>query len=84
MKEFIIRNEEYYKEKEAVEDLITGDEDDDFVFHKASKLNTFMWFISILLLIMIVVLCFCIFYVPSKEGTSVPIYLKEIFDTLFG
>ena len=84
MKEFIIRNEEYYKEKEAVEDLITGDEDDDFVFQRPSRLNTLMWIISIILLILVVVLCFCIFYVPSKEGASVSIYINEIFDTLFG
>ena len=65
-----------------MEDLITGDEDDDFVFQRPSRLNTLMWIISIILLILIVVLCFCIFYVPSKEGTSVPIYLKEIFDII--
>ena len=84
MKEFIIRNEEYYNEKESVEDLITDDGEEDFVFHRRSRLNTLMIIISIILLILIVVLCFCIFYVPSKEGVSVSIYFSEIFDTLFG
>ena len=84
IKEFIIRNEEYYNEKDSVEDLITDDGEDDFVFRRKSRLNTLMIIISIILLILIVVLCFCIFYVPSKEGTSVSIYFNEIFDTLFG
>ena len=40
--------------------------------------------ISIILLIVIAVLCYCIFYVPAKEGVSAAAYLRETFSTLFG
>lgn len=84
MKDFIIRNEEYYNEQEPVEDLITDDNENEFVFQKSSHLNTPIFIVSILLLVLIIVLCYCIFYVPSKDGVSASVYVKEIFDTLFG
>ena len=40
--------------------------------------------ISIILLIVIAILCYCIFYVPAKEGVSAAAYLRETFSTLFG
>ena len=40
--------------------------------------------ISVILLIVIAVLCYCIFYVPAKEGVSAAAYLRETFSTLFG
>lgn len=40
--------------------------------------------ISILILIALAVLCYCIFYVPSKEGVSAAAYIKDIYNTLFG
>lgn len=39
--------------------------------------------ISVLLLVLIAFLCYCIFYVPSLSGTSPTDYLRDIFDTLF-
>ena len=40
--------------------------------------------ISVLLLIVLAVLCYCIFYVPAKDGISASAYLSETFSTLFG
>lgn len=40
--------------------------------------------ISVLLLIIIAVLCYCIFYVPAKDGITASAYLRETFNTLFG
>ena len=40
--------------------------------------------ISVILLIVIAILCYCIFYVPAKEGVSAAAYLRETFSTLFG
>ena len=40
--------------------------------------------ISVLLLIVLAVLCYCIFYVPSKDGVTASAYLNETFNTLFG
>lgn len=40
--------------------------------------------ISVLLLIVLAVLCYCIFYVPAKDGVTASAYLSETFNTLFG
>lgn len=40
--------------------------------------------LSVLLLIVLAVLCYCIFYVPAKEGITASAYLSETFNTLFG
>ncbi len=40
--------------------------------------------ISVLLLIILAVLCYCIFYVPAKDGVTASAYLRETFNTLFG
>ena len=40
--------------------------------------------VSVLLLIILAVLCYCIFYVPAKNGISASAYLSETFNTLFG
>lgn len=40
--------------------------------------------ISVLLLIVLAVLCYCIFYVPAKDGITASAYLHETFNTLFG
>ena len=40
--------------------------------------------ISIVLLALLIILCYCIFYVPTTEGVSASEYLKETFNTLFG
>lgn len=84
MKDFIIRNDEYYNDQETVEDLITEDETDDFIFEKRLNLNLPIFIVTVLLLVLLVVLCYCIFYVPSKDGISASVYVREVFYTLFG
>lgn len=46
--------------------------------------NKAMLIISILLLIILAVLCYCIFYVPAREGMSLAEYLQETFGVLLG
>lgn len=46
--------------------------------------NLPMLIISIILLVIFAVLCYCIFYVPAKDGVSASAYLQETFNTLFG
>lgn len=79
---------EYYRQSYATED------DDSFVFHYDEdypKKNSFIssgnlpiLILSILLLIVLAVLCYCIFYVPARDGVSAAAYLQEIFSILFG
>lgn len=40
--------------------------------------------ISVLLLIIVGIVCYCIFLAPSEGGTTTAEYLDEIFSTLFG
>lgn len=46
--------------------------------------NKAMLIISILLLVILAVLCYCIFYVPAREGISPAEYLQETFGILLG
>ena len=73
----------YYSDFEGVEsDLVI--ENDNPTAKKGFSLNIFITVISILLLIVVAVLCYCIFYVPSQDGVSVSQNIKDIFTTLFG
>ncbi len=59
----------------------------DFVREKPLRsrfLNLPISIISVLMLIVLAVLCYCIFYVPSKDGIAASIYIREIFFSLFG
>lgn len=68
--------------------------DDSLVFHSdedSPKKNGFIssgnlpiLILSILLLIVLAVLCYCIFYVPARDGVTATAYLQEIFSILFG
>lgn len=51
---------------------------------KSPVLSRWLLIISIIVLLAIAVLCFCIFYVPSTEGVSPAAYVKDVFDTMFG
>lgn len=51
---------------------------------KSPILSRWLLIISIIVLLAIAVLCFCIFYVPSNEGVSPASYVKDIFNTMFG
>ncbi len=62
-------------------------EDDDYYIgsaeEKSSSFSIWMLAISIVLLIGLTVLCYCIFYVPTKAGVSPSAYLKDVLDTMF-
>lgn len=75
-------------------EVYDSDMEDDFSFEdedyyteereeKSSAFNIWMLVISIILLLGLAVLCFCIFYVPTKAGISPALYLKDVFDTMF-
>ncbi len=69
------------------EDNDSYDEDGDYYVdsaeEKPSAFNIWMLIISIILLVGLTILCFCIFYVPTKAGISPSAYLKDVFDTMF-
>ena len=79
---------EYYRKPYASE------ANDSLVFHSDEdnpKRNSFIsagnlpiLILSILLLIVLAVLCYCIFYVPARDGVSAAAYLQETFSILFG
>ena len=46
--------------------------------------NTAILITAIVLLVILAVLCYCIFYIPSKDGVSAAAYLRETFGTLLG
>ena len=48
-----------------------------------SSFNTLLLIISIIVLFALAVLCFCVFYVPTKAGVEPSAYLKDVFDTMF-
>ncbi len=56
---------------------------DDIPEEKNSAFNIVLIVICGILLLAIVVLCYCIFFVPAQNETTPAIYLKEIFDTMF-
>ncbi len=61
-------------------------EDDYYTPKKSSKniLALSVFIISIILLLVIAVLCYCIFLVPAKQGIAPVAYLQDIFTTMFG
>lgn len=73
------------------DDMDNDDDDDNFDYNyndekpdaNPSAFNIWMLVISIVLLVAIAVLCYCIFYVPTKAGISPSAYLKEIFGIMF-
>lgn len=68
-------------------DFVADDDLDDFrriPFRKGISLNLPIIIISILLLVLLAVLCYCLFYVPSKDGVSASAYIRETFQILFG
>lgn len=60
-------------------DYFTEEEDEE----ETSPLSIWLLIISVILLLAIAVLCFCIFYVPTKAGIEPAAYLKDVFDTMF-
>lgn len=51
---------------------------------KSKTVNILILVLFVLLLIAIAVLCYCVFYVPAKDGVQAGAYIRDIFKTLFG
>ena len=71
-----------------------NDDEDDFVaeddykgFHKPAdvmkSLNISILILAVVVALLVIILCYCIFYVPSKDGIDAATYIREIFDSLF-
>ncbi len=84
LKDYRRRNADYYKDEEVFEDLVTEDELFEERAHIKGGFGLPILILSIVLLVLLIVLCYCIFYVPSTQGVSATAYLKETFDILFG
>lgn len=48
-----------------------------------SSFNIWLLIISIILLLTLAILCYCIFIVPSQSGVSPVAYLQEVYNTMF-
>lgn len=88
------QKEQTAKKREDNPRTYESESDDDFIFRGgegfskksgfASSGNLPILILSIALLIILAVLCYCIFYVPAKDGVSAAAYLQETFSILFG
>ncbi len=70
----------------AQDDLLM--EDDDYFAEPPRRfspsLNVTIMIVAILMLVLLAVLCYCIFYIPAKDGVSASEYIRETFNILFG
>ena len=66
--------------------LVGSDEDEygEAYYPAPSATKIAVIIIAALILVALAVICFCIFYVPSKNGVAAAEYVREIYDTLFG
>ncbi|MBE6808488.1 MAG: hypothetical protein E7524_03360 [Ruminococcaceae bacterium] len=66
-------------------DILTDDED---IYrpkpHISVSLNLFILIITAFLLVVLAILCYCIFYVPARNGVDASEYIRETFNILFG
>ncbi len=51
--------------------------------NSGNKFNIWLLIISIILLLTLAILCYCIFIVPSQSGVSPVAYLQEVYNTMF-
>ena len=66
------------------EEDITDQYEEDTPKKSGKGLNISIIILSVILLLVVAVLCYCIFVVPQSEGVSAGAYLKETFNTLLG
>lgn len=87
--QFIVESNDFFANTPILDytdsnkDYISESEDEPSFFRKSSPLNITITILTIFLLIFLAILCYCIFYVPSKDGITASAYLREIFQTLF-
>ena len=62
--------------------------DDDDIYrtkpHNSLSLNVFIMIVVVFLLIALAILCYCIFYMPARNGVNAADYIRETFNILFG
>lgn len=73
----------YFSQEDAASPYHTPDDFEEKPKNRFSG-NLPILIISVLLLIIAAVLCYCVFYVPAKDGVTATAYLSETFSTLFG
>lgn len=64
-------------------DDLAVDEDDEIEYLPNGGINIPILVLAIILLGLALILFYCIFFVPAKEGIDAAQYLKEVFDILF-
>ena len=77
------KDESYYTDYDA-EEYETDQCEEDTPKKSGKGLNISIIILSVVLLLVVAVLCYCIFVVPQSNGVSAGAYLKETFNTLLG
>lgn len=67
-----------------LEEDVTDPYEEDTPKKSGKGLNISIIILSVVLLLVVAVLCYCLFVVPQSDGVSVGAYLKETFNTLLG
>lgn len=88
----ILSSEEYYELADFEELAKTNPENDEYLSEDSFEtqnvrkfsLNLPILILAIILLLTVAILCYCIFFIPSKSDTSSVAFIKETFDILFG
>ena len=76
-------SESYYTDYNS-EGYIIDQYGEDTPKKSGKGLNISIFILSVVLLLVVAVLCYCIFVVPQSDGVSAGAYLKETFNTLLG
>lgn len=72
-------------DEESVKDFIFDGDDYNTTKPRASRsLNVFILIVAVFVLVVLAVLCYAIFYVPTRSGVDVSEYIRETFNTLLG
>ena len=76
------KSDSYYTDYDS--EGYVADQYEDIPQKSGKGLNISILILSVVLLLVVAVLCYCIFVVPQSEGVSAGAYLKETFNTLLG
>lgn len=76
------KSDSYYTDYDS--EGYVADQYEDIPKKSGKGLNISILILSVVLLLVVAVLCYCIFVVPQSEGVSAGAYLKETFNTLLG
>lgn len=82
---FISQEDEEYEGINEFDDIEDVEEYEEFLkIQMSRRFNMPIAIVAIILLLLIAIVCYCIFYVPAKDGIEAADYLREIYNTLFG